>query len=221
MGMIFTKNLIAGYPFEGNVNDVSGAHHGTSSNVGFENGVIGKAATFNGSTSYIELPDADDFSFTDGTNDLPFSISFWVKFNDTSNQWLINKRDASSNDEWQIAYYSGELIFNLFSQGGRSAIIGRGLNFTPEIGRYYHMVCTYDGGGSSLGMQFYIDTVSLGWGQNSGVYIGMEKGTAPILIGRAVFGSHFNLNGSLDNLKIYNRALTQQEVKRDYLNLAI
>ena len=221
MGMIFTKNLIAGYPFEGNVNDVSGAHHGTSSNVGFENGVIGKAATFNGSNSYIKIPDADDFSFTDGTNDLPFSISFRVKFNDTSNQWLISKRDNARSDEWQIAYYSGELIFWLFSQGSRHNSIGRGLNFTPEIGRYYHFICTYDGGGSASGMQFYIDTVSLGWDQNSGVYIGMENGGAPILIGKASFNSHLNLNGSLDNLKIYNRALTQQEVKRDYLNLAI
>ncbi|MBX2965725.1 MAG: Ig-like domain-containing protein [Cyclobacteriaceae bacterium] len=70
--------LLAHFKFEDNADDLTGNYDATSiSNITYvasRNAAAGKAASFNGETSIIEIPNADEF-LTHGS----FTLSLWVK----------------------------------------------------------------------------------------------------------------------------------------------
>jgi hypothetical protein len=72
--------VIAHWNFEDNANDVAGSYNPTAGGivdityVASRNAAAGKAASFNGTTSIIEIPNGDVLINTD-----KFTMSFWVK----------------------------------------------------------------------------------------------------------------------------------------------
>ena len=82
------------YNLQGNVKDESGLkNHGTASNITYTDGQWnGKHASFNGTSSMITIPDADEFDF-----DGKFDILIWAKWSSTAQQYLLTKRSSSSN----------------------------------------------------------------------------------------------------------------------------
>src|SRR5690606_35078959 len=71
----FTTALVAYWKYNGNSNDSSGnGHNGTDTSMTYGAGQVGDCAIFNGSTSKIIVPDANGFSFTNGSSDVPFTI---------------------------------------------------------------------------------------------------------------------------------------------------
>ena len=86
---------IAGfYNFQGNVKDESGLkNHGTAANITYVDGQWNsKHASFNGTSSLITIPDANEFDFT-----AKFDILIWAKWSSTAQQYLLTKRSSSSN----------------------------------------------------------------------------------------------------------------------------
>ena len=86
---------IAGfYNFQGNVKDESGLkNHGTAANITYVDGQWNsKHASFNGTSSMITIPDADEFDFT-----AKFDILIWAKWSSTTQQYMLTKRSSSSN----------------------------------------------------------------------------------------------------------------------------
>ena len=184
--------------------DASGnGNHGTVHGATPGIGQFGGGADFV-TNDYIDLGDSDDFSFTDGVNDKPFSISFWIKFNSISNQWIINKR-GSGTEEWQIAYFNGALVFWLFGQGSSVVHIQRNYTFTPDTNKRYHVFCTYDGSGLNTGLNIFLDAAPVGIVGGGGGYLHMNNTSSPVNIGRTWFSTGFYLNGSLDEVKIFNK----------------
>lgn len=78
-GSFAPSGQIAFFSFEGSAEDMAGDYDPPAENVtdityvDSKNADLGQAASFNGSTSLIEIPNADDFLANDD-----FSISFWV-----------------------------------------------------------------------------------------------------------------------------------------------
>jgi hypothetical protein len=85
VGAFAPAGAIAHWTFEDNANDVVGTFNPPASGivdityVNSRNAAAGKAASFNGTTSIIEIPNGDLLM---NTND--FSINFWVKTNSTN-----------------------------------------------------------------------------------------------------------------------------------------
>jgi hypothetical protein len=83
-GTFSPAGLIAHWTFEGNANDVVGTFDPPASAIvditygASRNTAAGNAATFNGTTSIIEIPNGDQLIETED-----FTISFWVKTNST------------------------------------------------------------------------------------------------------------------------------------------
>jgi hypothetical protein len=81
-GTFSPSGMIANWTFEGTAEDVVGNYDPSSDGVvdisydASRNSEAGTAATFNGNTSIIEIPNADPFVETED-----FTISFWVKAN--------------------------------------------------------------------------------------------------------------------------------------------
>lgn len=80
IGTFAPSGVIAHWTFEDNAEDVVGNFNASAAidmtYTGSRNAAAGKAATFNGTTSIIEIPNADQLMNTEH-----FTLSFWVKTN--------------------------------------------------------------------------------------------------------------------------------------------
>ncbi len=216
----FTTDLVASWQFESNFNDYTGNHNanlfGTVTNN--TSGKVGNQADFQGSTDYLRVADSGDFSFTDGVNDTPFSVSLWFNldtYNAAEGVWFINKRVGTL--EWQLIYF-GSLKLNLFSQGAGAN--GLSIEFTTSLnlGQWYHLTITYDGSETKEGLKMYLDKTSVGTQIETGTYVKMINGTSDVYLGTRSFNvTNGELDGKLDEVKVYkNRELTQDEVTEMY-----
>jgi len=221
----YTTNLVASYSFDTDFSDYTGNNPLTAfggATAGVTGGKVSDCAELDGSSDYTIAVDSDDFSFTDGTNDLPFSISFWANFkthssNPTNASWIITKRDASTNEEYQVTFFDNSFQFWLFSQGGNSAYVTASLPFTPITGgtTWQHFTVTYDGSQTFSGIKMYIDGVSQTLTDSSvGAYLGMINGSEPINIGSQGWNpTQGEFDGKLDEFHVWkDRELTSAEV---------
>lgn len=215
--------LVASYNFDSDFTDYTGNHPLTPSGTtppvaGVSGGVVNNCAEFNSTGDYTLTADSDDFSFTDGVSDLPFSISFWANFtsyNSSTGTWFFSKRDDSTNEEWQILNLSNEFAVVLFSGGGNSNRIRASLSYPPPIGSWHHYAVTYDGSATFAGIKIYIDGVSQTLTNTSaGTYVGMINGTQNLNIGSQSWNpGNASFWGKMDETHIWkNRELTAAEV---------
>jgi len=179
-----------------------------------------KSLNFDGSDDFVDCGDSNDFSFTTGSSDLAFSVSFWLKINSTfGTEVFISKDAGGSNREWAIGTFSNlrRVRFFLKNQGGGSQqSIDGNTSLTP--GQWYSVVCTYDGRGGSnayQGLNIYIDgaleSVSASVNQS---YTYMSNTSAPLVIGS--YASQGYLDGSIDEASIFNTELSQTDITNIY-----
>lgn len=103
-GTFAPAGVMAHFTFENSAEDVAGSYDPTAANVvdvtyvDSRNASAGTAASFNGSTTIIEVPNADDFLAHDD-----FTISFWVKANSTKNGQFVLGLAAWHGFQFEIA----------------------------------------------------------------------------------------------------------------------
>jgi hypothetical protein len=221
-GTDFTTNLVASWQFENDFLDYTANNHDATKTgtVNFATGKVGNAADFIGVFDLLTVADSDDFSFTDGITDLPFSISFWVNI-DVLGAFivLLNKRDGSiSNREWDIfVSTTGTIGMQLFSPTNSP---DNRLNITQAglvINTWYHLVFTYDGTEAKEGLKLYLDGVSTGTQAEVGTYAGMTNTISSLTLGSAFHDNTLELDGKMDEVKIWKgRELSQAEVTELY-----
>lgn len=220
--------LVAYYKFDDNLLESTGMspNGSRSSLLTYASGKIGDSVSFEanveGNSTYIDISNNSNFSFTDGPgNDLPFSISLWITLEgfSTIGNFLITKRDASTNDEYQVVILSdNSLIFNKFSNGTSSAYQAISVsNAIPEFAQWCHIVYTDDGSKTVSGMNFYINSVLASKNDISfGSYLGMNSGSSFVRLANASWNAIYTTQhrGKIDELAIYkNRCLSQKDVK--------
>jgi hypothetical protein len=210
-----TTGLVSYYKLDSNSNDSYGTNNGTDTAVSYVSGKVGNAASFNGSTSYTSIADNNNLSFTNGTNDLPFSVSFWFKMTSLTVGFFVSKSSsgfATNVGEWNVYYNSGNMVV-LFSNK-TTGYLANNFAFTPVIGTWYHAVMTYSGNSLNSGIKLYVDSISKPFVSiNSGVYTSMQNTSSNMIFGQEkAGGGSFKLNGELDEISIYNVAITQTEI---------
>lgn len=209
-----TTGLVSYYKLDSNSNDSFGSNNGTDTSVSYVTGKIGNAGSFNGSSSNISIADNNNLSFTNGSGvDTPFSFSFWLKLNNQTDQWLVNKRGvASGTDEYQVVYYQGKLSLWLFSSNNAN-YINCVMTSALLSSTQYYITATYDGSETTSGLKIYVNGVlQTTTNTLTGTYTGMPNGIVPVVIGKTGWGNLFYLNGTIDETAIYNIALTQTEI---------
>ena len=174
-----------------------------------------KGFSFDGG-DYLDLGDKDAYSFTDGAgNDVPFSISLWIKPN-TSNNFLVKFYGA--NTEYAFSTASDLPILRLYTNG--SNYIARYWNKTlvSFIGQWIHLVCTYDGSKVYAGLRIYSNGIRVDDSNDgNGTYTGMSNTTEHLYLGYARnIPAYFN--GSFGSLTIFrNITLTPLQILDLYL----
>jgi hypothetical protein len=214
-----TDGLVAYYPFNGNANDESGnGNNGTVNGATLtadRSGISNSAFSFNGSNNFIEG------TFTNfPLNSMTRSVTGWVKLNGingTIKEFIISWGTGSGNGLWDNNGYGVYIEENLNAAGiwldwGGSHI--HNFNFTPNT--YYFLSSTIN---DSLIAKFYINGELIGIHDVSGINT-LANGNA-FNIGKSTHQDTFGgwtgyINGTLDDIAIYNRALTQEEITALY-----
>ena len=110
--------------------------------------------------------DTSKFLFSDGSTDQPFSVGFWIKFDDVDStaEWVINKRNGTSNStsQWSVVRHTDSSLYMIiYDSSGYSY---RYTNTGVSTGVWYHIVATYDGRGGNTafnGMQLYMNGINV------------------------------------------------------------
>jgi len=195
-----TEGLVAYYPLDEGQGQV--VHDGGLDNLAQINGatwngsgqVGDDALSFDGTDDYVQDSDATAVSGS-------FSASAWVKFDTLSdrqriltvNSGNIGLEYNNSNDQLQFSHYS--------SESDSSGTLG---TFTPSTEVWYHIVGTFDGDTQRL----YIDSNQ----NDSNSFPNDPKVDYGISIG-AYSGASSYLDGVIDHVAVYDRALSQPEVE--------
>lgn len=172
-----------------------------------------------GVSEYIDCGDNNAFSFGDGVNDSPFSISCWVNMTDATAFRVLSKRSEPTNKEYAI-YLSGAdtLVFIIEDKStfGYEYIVTTN-NFTSLEGQWINITGTYSGvGGSGArnGLELYVNgVIQTVTGGFSGSYVAMENTIQPVQIGR--YDSTY-AEGKIAGARMWNVELSAAEALSYY-----
>ncbi len=202
-----TRNsLVAYYPFNGNANDESGnGNNGTVYGALLSSdrfGIDGQAYSFNGSTDYIDIGNDISLKMTE-----KLSISVWVKpdvFPLSSYHNIVSDHGDGNNKTKVLRFYKDAIEFLLGPEGSTEA---RYVFPNSIANKWQHITATYDGSFMRLFVNgSIVDSVS-----RTGT---ITANPLPLLIAKSHFNEFFP--GSIDEVKIYDRPLSNTEIKQEY-----
>jgi hypothetical protein len=217
-----TIGLIAYYPFNGNANDASGNKlNGTVvGGVTFTNDANGKAnsaATFDGSTGYILVSDSAGKFQTNAV-----SISFLVNLTNTSiRQSFLANQNFNDGTGLSYAVVLGTANTSLPQFGVETNTLGCGAppydlsaDISPanqmSTNKWYNIVCIFT---DSLQEFFVNGTLNTAITRNFAA-LNQCLNNKDLVIGAWWSGDLIPVNGSMDELRIYNRALNKDEINQ-------
>lgn len=214
-----TKGLLAYYPFNGNFKDSSGnGNNATAMNGAFLTtdflGRTNSAAGFDGIDDYLIAPR------TSKLNSDSFSISVQVMVNSSNRREAILSRtnidDASgtvfglgvsqpTDNRWGFAVTSPNQDCSVIHTNDTTI----GVHSNPPIqpGRWYNITCTFGGGIQKI----YVDGV-LQETNTQSFKTAKKCANADLIIGGWWKGDIVSHDGKIDEVRLYNRVLTDCEI---------
>jgi RHS repeat-associated protein len=172
-------------------------------------GKIGGALTFNGSSDYVEVDNSSAFEFSQYDS---FTISFWAK--PTSTGWVICKmRDNAQwyNFGYEVKWDSTNSRYGFIAESSRygQTIVYTDNDSAPS-GVWHHVTAVYD----NKAMKIYLD----GYLHDSATFAYNTGSTVPqkdLVIGARSYDSTVTsfFGGSIDEVRIFDRALTDEEIE--------
>jgi flagellin-like protein len=190
----FSDSSAIGKDTSGNGND--GTPHGAASFTA--SGKRGGGASFDGINSYIETKDFSWPSYG------LFSISAWVKPALLTTQTFIGKPSPT----WEYSFYANSATMNFiyWNPGGGNAIT----IFAPDVfaaNRWTHVAVVYNGSIAKL----YVNGIQVTFAAN--VSSSFMDRTVAVQVGAGYCGGQQRyFNGTLDEVRFYNRTLSPEEI---------
>ena len=196
--------LVAYYPFNGNANDESGnGNHGTVNGATLavdKNGTADSAYSFDGVDDYVDC--GYDASLNPGTGDI--SVVAWIKTTQSSRGEIVEKGHDVQNVGYNLGVYP-----DYKAHFGKMDGLIVGSSSTVNDGEWHHIV------GLKAGNYFkvYIDGTfdnevsgadNLNLDSDHGLLIGTRRANA------------CPFNGTIDDIRIYNRTLSESEIQTLY-----
>ena len=205
-----STGLVAAYAFEAGIGttaaDTSGnGNHGTLTNgpVWTTAGRYGNAVSFDGVNDHVLAPDSASLDLgATGT------IEAWVKIA-SLNRWhgVIAKGSANANQvhNYALEVNNANRFQCIWGNGGAQASLVSTLTLVAN--QFYHVACVWTG----TSFQLYVNgAVNTSTPQS----FPPAANTAPLSIGQ--FGGNTDrLNGVVDEVRVYNRALSGTEIQAD------
>ena len=214
-----TNGLIAYYPFTGNAIDSSGnGNNGTVNGATLTTDRFGKANNaynFNGTSDYIQV--ANSASLNSVSNQI--TISMWLNYDNllSDYNWKgISKGGWNVGSGYELLYrnsYNGDSggVQLTSSYSGYDASY---FNLDTLQGKWINLISTYSQSQGKL----YCNGKLIPGSASGGGFSNFISNTYDLLIGKRNPNDQFAgyVNGKLDDIRIYNRALDSSEVQALY-----
>ena len=205
-----TNGLVAYYPFTGNAKDTVGTNDGTVFNATLANdrfGNLNQAYFFNGTNAYIQCSDSH---FPAGNN--PRTVSLWILFASFGVPSAVNQVFVSYGSSPAYDMFYG-ILLAWFALNNPIAVGQGDGGFSPywpgtQLNKWYQVAFSHDGSHTKL----YIDGILQG--AITRTYSTTLNGS--FYIGNDLFGYPPTFNGMIDDVRVYNRALSDQEISQLY-----
>ncbi|MBU0504827.1 FG-GAP repeat protein [bacterium] len=180
------------------------AHSTTATGVTSATGPVDEALVFDGG-SFISVSDNDALDPTDA-----LTIETWLSPDDltVSSQWILMRgySYSASSHTWGLYIYNRKLYFTTDTASGTAKVISN----TLTEGSWIHVAAVYDGSQVSL----YINGVLVDTATQTGSLFTTPQNLS---IGcNSTTTCTVPFYGKLDELEMYNRALTATEILEDY-----
>ena len=224
------SGLVGWWPGDNNANDIAGINHGTLQNgATFSSGMVSQAFTLDGVDDFVEIPDASSLHIPGS-----LSVDAWIRISALSGLGLwniVSKENTSLNGDaraggvgfgvnYNFHVVNSQLFFALTFDAPTSSpgcdaggcFVQGSTLLTPGVN--YHVAGVYDDTTKSL--RVYLNgTLD---GQRSFSTTGVPRTNAqPMRIGkRNAQSTNTVFPGSIDEVELFNRALTVGEISSIY-----
>ena len=180
----------------------------------FTPGEVDQAFNFDGSTGYVQVPQNSLWDF--GSND--FTVDFWINFRTPNTSETLDSPDVfdiigvdegeGQTNKWLVRFGGGVLTLHINDNGtGPGPVFLAQAPFSPNLNQWYFIAVTRSGNTFTT----YIDGQAAA---TQTVAITIPSINAPLTWGLVEAGRY--LNGLMDEVEIYNRALTAAEIQAIY-----
>jgi PKD repeat protein len=201
------SGLVASYSFEeasgSQVTDASGnANNGTISGATrVAAGRFGRALKFNGKSDWVTVDHSASLNLTKG-----MTLEAWVYPTASTTSATILMKEASGNATYRIySNFLGKGPASIINVGGAAKTLSGGP--TLPVNTWSHVASTYDGSTQKL----YVNGALVGSSRQTG---SIDVSTGKLRIGgNSIWGYYFA--GYIDEVRIYNRALSAAEIGAD------
>lgn len=206
------SGMVSWWPGDGNSNDIRDSNDGVLQNdATFANGFVGQSFSFNGSGSYVEVPDSPSLQLLGA-----LSVDFWVYPTEHVVSGIVTKVDnAEEGAGWHVGYYGTNLppavdpqhvVFTINQSSTTNTSVSSSANSVP-FNTWTHIAATSDG----TTMRLYINGIQV------------DSAASPLVLANTfttLFGAYQRngikeqfFNGLVDEIEFFNRALTASEIQ--------
>ena len=189
----------SGYLFDGDATDSVGNFPGTITGTpSYSSGRTGQALSLDGATNYITLP-AGAASYHE------ISVSTWVYWNGgAANQRIFDFGNDTSSYLMLTPNSGSGMRFKIVNAGGSQQL---DYSTALPIGRWVHVAVTLSGSAATL----YVNGVAVA--TNNAITLAPDAFNPAVnYIGKSQWPADPLFNGQIDDLRIYNYALSAAEV---------
>jgi outer membrane protein assembly factor BamB len=189
----------------GNGND--GTVNGASWTTGISNGAL----QFDGIDDYVGISSSPSLALSGNQISLEMWIRPTVTLNSSNTSWIII---MDKGDGYGFEMFPNSATFEFFVNIGDA---DQWLCTTTNnwiAGTWYHIAGTYNSTTESI----YVNGIL----ENTKPLTGFLSGYGlPLSIGSYCFGTQCFFNGAIDEVKIYNRALSATEIRNEYISTSV
>jgi hypothetical protein len=168
-------------------------------------GMIGRAISFDGVNDYVNVYDSINL------RTVPFTVEFWINLS----SWTTYKRIIGKGDGyyipggWHIEVFGNNFRFYWnYDRSAFDSLLASGV--TIEANRWYHVVAIHTGSRAYL----YVNGIAH---SKSTTLTPTGASGYPLQIGGTTYSGQY-INATIDEVRIYNRVLSEEEIKQLYYN---
>jgi hypothetical protein len=174
-------------------------HNGTLvGNAKWAHGRIGGAVALDGAGSFVRIADQSAFGLADQA-----TIACWMNIHSVPAEWMaiVTKGDGA----WRLSTHLKDRIIH-FSVNDWSRNDGVNASTTINANEWHHLAAVYNGSVMQLYLDGKLDATQPWTG-------GIGRNDADVLIGENVEQPNRCFDGLIDDVRIYNHALSESEIK--------